>query len=160
MKASTLIGLALVAIVAASLVFANRDSVTFRLVPFVQDDSAFTLVTPLYFLVDLTGRHYAPPATYPQFFYGFFSVAMAWQIAFLVIASNPARFRPLMIPSMIEKFGHVATVFVLYSKSRIPAIDARAAVPDLLLGMIFVLAFAKSRLPDRDPMQASTPDFA
>jgi uncharacterized integral membrane protein len=51
MKASTLIGLALVAIVAASLVFANRDNVTFRLVPFVQDDSAFTLVTPLYFLV-------------------------------------------------------------------------------------------------------------
>ena len=56
-----------------------------------------TVLTPLYFLVDVTGRHYAPPTTYPQFFYGFFSVAMAWQIAFLIIGSNPGRFRPLMI---------------------------------------------------------------
>ena len=51
MKASSLIWLALAAIVAASLFFANRDNVTFKLVPYVQDDSAFTLVTPLYRLV-------------------------------------------------------------------------------------------------------------
>ena len=115
------------------------------------------VLTPLYFLIDITGRHYAPPATYPQFFYGFFSVAMAWQIAFLVIGSNPGRFRPLMIPSMIEKFGHVATVFVLYSRSRIPAIDARAAVPDLVLGVLFMFAFVKSRSAHRDRGWASTP---
>ena len=118
------------------------------------------VLTPLYFLIDVTGRHYAPPATYPQFFYGFFSVAMAWQIAFLVIGSNPGRFRPLMIPSMIEKFGHVATVFVLYSQSRIPTIDATAAVPDLVLGVLFIFAFVKSRTPDRDRVWASTPYFA
>jgi hypothetical protein len=34
----------------------------------------------------------------PPLRHGFLSVAMAWQIAFLVIGSNPARFRPLMIP--------------------------------------------------------------
>ena len=51
MKSSTLLWLAFAAIVAASLFFANRDNVTFRLVPYVQDDSAFTLVTPLYRLV-------------------------------------------------------------------------------------------------------------
>ncbi len=51
MKSSTLIWLALAAILATSLFFANRDNVTFKLVPFVQDDSAFTLVTPLYRLV-------------------------------------------------------------------------------------------------------------
>ena len=100
------------------------------------------VLTPLYFLVDLTGRHYAPPLDYPQFFYGFLSVAMAWQIAFLVIASSPARFRPLMIPGIIEKFGHVAGVTVLYSLGRLPVADAIAAVPDLLLGALFVMAFA------------------
>ena len=47
------------------------------------------VVTPLYFLLDVTGRQYAPPTAYPQFFYGFLSVTMAWQIAFLVIGSNP-----------------------------------------------------------------------
>ena len=40
------------------------------------------VLTPLYFLVDVTGRQYAPPTDYPQFFYGFLSVAMAWPIAF------------------------------------------------------------------------------
>ena len=99
------------------------------------------VLTPLYFLVDLTGRQYAAPADYPQFFYGFLSVAMAWQIAFLVIGSSPARFRPLMIPSIVEKFGHVTGVAVLYSQGRLSVPDATAAGPDLLLGVLFVLAF-------------------
>jgi hypothetical protein len=100
------------------------------------------VLTPLYFLVDLTGRQYAAPADYPQFFYGFLSVAMAWQIAFLVIGSSPARFRPLMIPSIVEKFGHVMGVAVLYGQGRLSVADATAAGPDLLLGGLFVLAFA------------------
>ena len=104
--------------------------------------------TPFYWLVDVTGRHYNPPTDYPQFFYGFFSVAMAWQIAFLVIGSNPARFRPVMIPGMLEKFGHVLTVASLYRQARISTQDAQAAVPDLLLGVLFIVAFAKTRKSD------------
>ena len=100
------------------------------------------VLTPLYFLVDLTGRRYPAPMDYPQFFYGFLSVAMAWQIAFLVIGSSPARFRPLMIPSILEKFGHVAGVAALYGQGRLSLADAQAAGPDLLLGAAFVLAFA------------------
>jgi hypothetical protein len=100
------------------------------------------VLIPLYFLVDLTGRQYAAPMDYPQFFYGFLSVAMAWQLAFLVIASSPARFRPLMIPSIVEKFGHVAGVAVLYGQGRLSVTDATAAGPDLLLGVFFIVAFA------------------
>jgi len=102
------------------------------------------VLTPLYFLVDLTGRQYAAPADYPQFFYGFLSVAMAWQFAFLVIGSNPKRFRPLMIPGIVEKLGHVAGVAVLYSQGRLSEADATAAAPDLLLAALFVLAFART----------------
>jgi transcriptional regulator with GAF, ATPase, and Fis domain len=82
-----------------------------------------------------------------QFFYGFLSVAMAWQIAFLVIGSSPARFRPLMIPGIVEKFGHVVGVAVLYSQARISTTDAVAAGPDLLLGVLFIPAFAKTPAP-------------
>ena len=103
------------------------------------------VLTPFYWLLDVTGRHYSPPTDYPQFFYGFFSVAMAWQIAFLIIGSSPTRFRPLMIPSMLEKFSYVMTLGVLYGQSRISATDAQAAVPDLLLGILFIVAFAKTR---------------
>ena len=82
---------------------------------------------------------------YPHFFYGFLSVAMAWQLAFLVIGSNPMRFRPLMIPGIIEKLGHVTGVAVLYNLGRISMTDAMAAGPDLLLGVLFILAFAMTR---------------
>lgn len=103
------------------------------------------VLTPFYWLVDVTARRYDPPTTYPHFFYGFVGVALAWQIAFLVIGSNPTRFRTFMIPAMLEKFGYVATLAVLYGQGRIAAVDAVAAVPDGLLGLLFVLAFVKTR---------------
>jgi hypothetical protein len=107
------------------------------------------VLTPLYFLLDISGRQYAAPTTYPQFVYGFLSVAMAWQIAFLMIGTSPVRFRPLMIASMVEKFGHVMTVAVLYAQARISTLDAMAAGPDLLLGALFVAAFAKTSTSDQ-----------
>lgn len=106
------------------------------------------VLTPLYFLVDVTGRRYPPPTSYPQFFYGFLSVAMAWQIAFLVIGSNPARFRLLMIPGIIEKFGYVATVAALHARGQVSSTDAAAAVPDALLGLLFAAALVKTRSSD------------
>jgi hypothetical protein len=103
------------------------------------------VLTPFYWLVDVTGRHYTAPADYPHFFFGFFSVAMAWQIAFLVIGSNPERFRPIMIPGVLEKFGHVLTIAVLYAQGRIGMNDAQQAGPDVLLGVLFIAAFVKTR---------------
>ena len=103
------------------------------------------VLTPFYWLVDVTGRRYAPPSEYPHFFYGFFAITMAWQFAFLVIGSNPIRFRPLMVPSMFEKFSYVVTLVVLYNQTRISAADFQAAIPDLLLGSLFVAAFVKTR---------------
>ena len=103
------------------------------------------VLTPFYWLVDVTGRRYSPPTEYPHFFYGFFDITMAWQLAFFVIGTNPARFRPLMIPSMVEKFSYVATLAVLYGQSRISIADAQAAIPDLILGTLFVVAFVKTR---------------
>jgi cytochrome b len=103
------------------------------------------VLIPLYWLVDVTGRQYRPPTDHAQFFYGFVAVALAWQIAFLVIGSNPARFRPFMIPGIVEKLGYVATVAVLYGQSRISAVDAQTAVPDGLLGLLFIVAFVRTR---------------
>lgn len=103
------------------------------------------VLSPLYALVDVSGRRYAAPAQYPQFFYGFVGVALAWQIAFLLIGSNPSRFRPLMIPAVIEKLGFVATTLVLFGRARIPWQDAQAAVPDFVLSVLFVAAFVATR---------------
>jgi hypothetical protein len=103
------------------------------------------VLTPFYWLVDVTGRRYAPPTEYPHFFYGFFAITMAWQFAFLVIGSNPIRFRPLMVPSMFEKFSYLVTLVVLYNQARISTADFQAAIPDLILGILFVAAFVQTR---------------
>lgn len=108
------------------------------------------VLTPLYFLVDITGKPWPAPANYPHFFYGFIGVAMAWQVAFLIIGSNPARFRLMMIPAILEKFGHVATVGLLYARGRITATDAGTALPDLVLAILFIAAFARTpKRPDQ-----------
>jgi hypothetical protein len=104
-----------------------------------------SVLTPFYWLVDLTGRRYPPPTDYPAFFWGFFPVALAWQIAFLVIGSNPARFRPVMVVAVIEKLGYVGTLLVLFARGRISAIDAQPVLPDLVLGLLFILALVKTR---------------
>jgi hypothetical protein len=102
------------------------------------------VLTPLLFLVDISGRHYASPTSYPQFFYGFMGVALAWQLVFLVIGSDPMRFRPLMIPAIVEKAGFIIPASVLYAHGRITAQDASAAIPDAILAVLFIVALVRS----------------
>ena len=102
------------------------------------------VITPLYFLFDLISRNDPPPITHPGFFYGFAGVALAWQIAFLFIAQDPARYRPLMIPSILEKASFSIAVFVLVSQGRMHTSDLVFAGTDLLLGLLFVVAYFKT----------------
>jgi len=104
-----------------------------------------SVLTPFYWLVDVTGRRYTPPMDYPHFFYGFISVALVWQIAFLMIGTNPARFRQWMILAILEKLGYVTTLAVLRLQDRISSIDVQPLAPDLLLGILFIVAFVKTR---------------
>jgi hypothetical protein len=108
------------------------------------------VLTPLYFLFDVTGKPYPPPDSYPHFFYGFLSVAMAWQFAFFVIGSNPARFRLMMIPAIVEKLGYIIGTAVLYGRSRIGASELMTVPPDLVLCVLFAIAWAKTREQERE----------
>ena len=65
------------------------------------------LVTlPLYFLYDFIGHQSPPVISHPEFYYGFVGVTLTWQIVFFVIATNPARYRMMIIPSILEKFSY------------------------------------------------------
>jgi hypothetical protein len=99
------------------------------------------VLPPLYFMADLIGRSYPPPIAHPDFYYGFLAVTLAWQVAFLVIATDPRRFRPMMIPAMAEKFAYVVTLAVLSARGALEAGQAVVALPDLVLGSLFVAAF-------------------
>lgn len=102
------------------------------------------VLTPLYFLFDVIGRHDPPPITHPGFYYGFVAVGLAWQVAFAVIARDPVRFRLMMIPAVVEKFAYGITLFVLYLQRRLHSSDLVFSGVDLFLGALFLISFLKT----------------
>ena len=99
------------------------------------------VITPLYFMFDLIGKQDPPAITHPGFYYGFVGCALAWQIAFLLIARDPVRLRMMMIPSMVEKVAYCTAVVVLVMQGRTNQRDLVFAATDLTLGALFVVAW-------------------
>ena len=116
------------------------------------------VVPPLFFLYDTVGRLNPPAITHPEYYYGFAAITTTWQIAFLVIASDPVRYRPLFPVAILEKLGWVITVSVLYAQGRVAANALPLGAADMLLGTLFAIAFAKTgaHIGTRD---SSTPRY-
>ncbi|MGB9461709.1 MAG: hypothetical protein WCA94_12535 [Candidatus Acidiferrum sp.] len=102
------------------------------------------VITPLYFMFDLISQKDPPAVTHPGFYYGFVGCALAWQVAFCFIATNPSRYRPLMIPSILEKATYAIAVIALVSQGRMHHSDLVFAATDSLLGLLFVIAYFKT----------------
>jgi hypothetical protein len=102
------------------------------------------VLTPLYFIFNMIGRNDPPPITHPAFYYGFACVGLAFQVAFFVIGKDPVRLRPMMIPSVLEKFGYGATLLVLYLQNRLHPQDLALGGIDVLFGFLFLAAFFKT----------------
>ncbi|MGH9144039.1 MAG: hypothetical protein ACRD2I_23115 [Vicinamibacterales bacterium] len=104
----------------------------------------FAIVTPLYFTLDLVGRSYPPPIAHADIYYGFVGVTLVWQLAFLLIATNPARYRRIMIAAILEKIVYVTSMVALYLQGRIQTGQVAVAGPDFVLALLFVAAFIKT----------------
>jgi hypothetical protein len=107
------------------------------------------VLAPLYFMFGMIGRQDPPPITHPAFYYGFVGTALAWQIAFFIIGASPVRFRPIMIPSVIEKFAYAIAGAVLYLQARMRSSDLVFVAADFVFGILFLVAFftTAKRLP-------------
>jgi hypothetical protein len=103
------------------------------------------VLVPQFFLEARIGHDTPPPITHPEFFYGFICVAVAWQVLFLVLSRDPVRYRPMMIPAMLEKIGFPIAVVVLYLQGRLAPMIFAPAGADLLLFVLFVLSYRKTR---------------
>lgn len=102
------------------------------------------ILTPMYFMSDWIGSQYPPAITHSDFYYGFIGLSLAWQAVFLVIASDPVRYRPMMVAAMLEKFVYVITLCALCAQGRLQAGQLAAAVPDFVLGTLFIAAFLRT----------------
>jgi hypothetical protein len=104
----------------------------------------FLIITPLYFMFALISKNDPPPITHPGFFYGFVGVAMVWQLAFILIARDPVRFRPMMIPAILEKLVYSLPVIILVLQKRMHPADLVFSATDLLLGVLFLIAYVRT----------------
>lgn len=101
------------------------------------------VLVPQYFLESKIGEQAPPAITHTEYFYGFVGVGIAWQIAFLIIAQDPIRFRPMIIPGVVEKFSFGISAIVLYFQQRLPPMLLGAAAIDLILGVLFLVAWRR-----------------
>jgi hypothetical protein len=104
----------------------------------------FLVLLPQYFLEARTGRDFPPAITHPEYYYGFLGVAVAWQLAFLIVARDPARYHALMIPAILEKASFGSATVVLFLSGRLNAQMLAAGVLDLFLGGLFVAAYIRT----------------
>lgn len=102
------------------------------------------VVLPLYFLEEKTGRDYPPPITHPEYYYGFIGVTAAWQILYLLISTDPIRYRPLMIPPMLAKGSFVIALTILYFQNRVSSTMLGASMIDLLLVVLFFVSYLRT----------------
>jgi hypothetical protein len=102
------------------------------------------VLLPHYFMESTIGREHPPAITHPEFFYGFVSVGLAWQFAFLVIARDPVRYRMLMLPGVFEKWGFAVASAILIATHRVVPSFAVPVAIDFVLGVLFLWAFFKT----------------
>ncbi|MAT69198.1 MAG: hypothetical protein CMJ58_06695 [Planctomycetaceae bacterium] len=105
------------------------------------------VLLPQYFMEGRLGREFPPPVNHPEHFYGFVGVAAAWQVAFLIIARDPVRYRPMMLAGSLEKFGFGMAAVVLYLQGRLAATPLVFGVVDLVMGVLFVAAWRATPTP-------------
>lgn len=101
------------------------------------------VLVPQYFMEAKNGRDYPPPITHPEYYYGFVGVAIAWQVLFLILARDPKRYQPMIIPAILEKFSFAIATIILYAQQRLGTTMLLAGSIDLLLGVLFIIAYMK-----------------
>jgi len=71
-------------------------------------------------------------------------VGLAWQFAFLIVSRDPVRYRPLMIPGMVEKAAFGAAGLILFALHRTAVPIAVFSSLDLLWGLPFLAAHRRT----------------
>ncbi|MFN6964612.1 MAG: hypothetical protein ACK4S4_12715 [Pyrinomonadaceae bacterium] len=103
------------------------------------------VLVPQYFLIDRVAEDFPPAVTHPEFYYGFIGVALAFQLVFLIVATDPAKYRLLMLAGLVEKLAFGIPVAVLAAAGRVGGSIVAGASIDAVFGVLFVVSFFKTR---------------
>ena len=82
----------------------------------------------------------------PEYYYGFLGLALVFQLIFVMIAIDPARFAPLIPIAVLEKLAFFLPVSLLYAQGRVAAGPVLiGAMVDGLFMLLFALAWFLAR---------------
>ena len=102
------------------------------------------MVVPHYFMEQQIGFDFPPAITHPEYFYGFVGVTLAWQVLFLVLSTDPARYRTMMLPCILEKLSYVIATTWLFLVDRVGTLIYSFALIDALLAALFLASFLRT----------------
>ncbi|MGZ4861009.1 MAG: hypothetical protein ACXV8M_15725 [Candidatus Angelobacter sp.] len=114
-----------------------------RIVFLVAGIYGLLVLAPGFFGEQMLAERMPPAITHPEFFYGFFGVGIAWQVAFLIISRDPQRFRPVIPAAILEKLAYSVACAVLFTLGRVPPIVALGGAGDFILGAFFTISYFK-----------------
>lgn len=103
------------------------------------------VIGPLFFVEGLMADATGKPFSHPDIYYGFAASTFAWQLGYLVIGRNPAAYRPFMLLGALGKVIYFAATWTLFLQGRIVITVPVVASPDILLAVLFVVAWFKTR---------------
>jgi hypothetical protein len=99
------------------------------------------ILGPIYFMEGKIGRETPPAITHPEYFYGFLGAGLAWQVLFLVLSSDPMRYRAMILPSVLEKVSYGIALAVLFSQRRLPLSVLTIGSVDWIFAFLFLAAY-------------------
>ncbi len=106
------------------------------------------ILVPQYFLLEQNGIDAPPAINHPEYYFGFVGVAIAFQIVFLLIASDPLRYRPMILAGIVEKLSFGIATLVLLLKGMVEGPILFGAAMDMIFSVLFVISYLKlSREP-------------
>ena len=99
------------------------------------------ILAPIYFMEGRIGQDTPPAITHPEYFYGFLGAGLAWQVLFLVLSSDPVRYRAMILPSVLEKISYGIALIVLFSQHRLPLSVLAIGSVDWIFAFLFLAAY-------------------
>ncbi len=102
-------------------------------------------ILPQFFLEGKLVADSGRALSHPEYYYGFFGVALAWQLVFVLIARDPIRYRPIMPFGAMEKIAFGAACLILVALGRAQGWQVVAAgIIDLAFAALILLAWTKT----------------
>ncbi|MEI9851175.1 MAG: hypothetical protein WDN24_10430 [Sphingomonas sp.] len=103
------------------------------------------MLLPLYFAERVFADMGYPPLDRPEMLYGFVGAASVMQLLYLLIAADPARYRPAMLVGVLGKLSYGVPVLLLFAGGRIDALTFWLSMPDLVWAVLFAAAWRITR---------------